>query len=212
MSLIICTFIYVFVSGLLTGIIPYQLLNVHSPISHALLLLGYKFAASTIAIGAIAGLTTVILVMYYGLTRVFLAMSRDGLLPSIFSDINPKAHTPIRIILSVGVIMIILAGIVPITELAELVNIGTLFAFIIVCIGVIVMRYTKPEMPRPFKTPFSPLIPGLGVIFCGYLTLSLPEVTWLRFIIWMGVGLVIYFVYSRKRSVLNKTISYKPEK
>lgn len=201
-SLALCTLLYIVVSGLLTSIVPYSTLNVGSPISSALLKLGYKFAAGTVSIGALAGLTTVILVMYYGLTRVFLAISRDRLLPLFFATLNDKTHTPVRIILISGTIMGLVAGFVPIKELAELVNIGTLAAFVMVCIGVIVLRYSQPEIHRPFKTPFSPLIPSLGVAFCSYLMISLPAMTWLRFIIWMIMGLVIYFYYGQQRSRL----------
>lgn len=203
-SLAICTGIYVLVAGLLTLIVPYQTLNVSSPVAAALLNLGYKFGAALIAAGAIAGLTSVILVMYYGLTRVFLAMARDGLLPGFFAQVNPRTHTPARLILITGVIMAIIAGVVPLANAAELVNIGTLAAFCLVCGGVIVLRYTQPNLPRPFKTPFSPVIPCLGIIFCFYLILHLMIFTWWRFIIWMFVGFIIYFLYGRHHSKLAK--------
>lgn len=202
-SLFVCTFLYIIVTGLLTGIMPYTELNVSSPISAALLHIGYRVAAATVAVGAIAGLTTVMLVMYYGLTRVCLAIARDRLLPTYLAKVNPKTNTPIRIIVINGVINAILAAVLPMTDLAELVNIGTLSAFILVCAGVIVLRYKKPEMKRPFKTPWCPLIPGLGIIFCLYLLASLSEVTWIRFFVWMAAGLVIYFSYGRRRSLLN---------
>jgi APA family basic amino acid/polyamine antiporter len=141
--------------------------------------------------------------MNYGLTRICLAMARDGLLPTQVAKLNPKTKTPLRIICVAGVIMIVIAGFMPIHQVAELTNIGTLTAFALVCLGVIWMRYTKPDMPRPFKTPFSPLIPGLGVMFCVYLMLHLSPIVWRNFSIWMLIGLVIYFVYSRRRSVLN---------
>ncbi len=202
-SLAICTVIYIVVSGLLTAIAPYPSLNVSSPISNVLLDLGYRTAASSIAVGAIAGLTTVILVMYYGLTRVFLAMSRDGLLPKVFSDVHPKTRTPVRIIASSGVLMAIFSAFIPIHELAELVNIGTLVAFVIVCLGAIILRYRQPNLHRPFKTPMMPLIPLLGAGFCLYLILHLNPVTWWRFIVWFGLGIIIYFIYSRHHSRLN---------
>lgn len=203
-SLLICTVIYVVVSVLLTGVSNYTTLNVPSPVSDALLHLGFKFAAGVIAVGAIAGLTTVMLVMYYGLTRILFAISRDGLLPVFFSKVNPETQTPTRSIVSMGILISLVAGFVPLADLAELVNIGTLTAFIFVCLGVIVMRYRHPELPRPFKLPWNPVIPLLGVIFCGYLMIHLSEVTWYRFITWMLIGLVIYFGYSRSRSVLAK--------
>lgn len=203
-SLVICTLIYVAVSGLLTTVTSYQNLDSQSPVSDALLDLGYRFAGGIIAAGVIAGLTTGILVMYYGLTRIFLAMSRDGLLPKTFSKIHPDRRTPTYSIAISGLAIATVAGFVPISDAAELVNIGTLAAFCVVCIGVIVLRITQPNMHRPFKTPFSPLIPLLGIAFCIYLMLSLPLITWIRFIGWMAIGLVIYFLYSRFHSVMNK--------
>jgi APA family basic amino acid/polyamine antiporter len=201
-SLILCTILYMLVSILLTGIVPYNTLDVPSPISHAMLLLGHKIVAGFIGVGAIAGLTTVMLVLFYGLTRVFFAMARDGLLPKFFSQINFQTKTPIRIIVLCGLIMATLSGLIPIDELAQLVNIGTLFAFITVCVGVIILRYTQPELKRPFKTPLMPYIPILGVISCGFLVYHLPWVTMLRFIIWMIVGMFVYFGYSQIHSVL----------
>lgn len=206
-SLALCTVLYIIVAGLLTAIVHYSTLNVASPISHALLSLGHKTVAGLVGVGAIAGLTTVMLVLFYGLTRVFLAMSRDGLLPKIFSRTNDKTKTPVRIIILSGLLMAFVAGMVPISDLAELVNIGTLFAFMVVCGGVLYLRYTHPEMPRPFRVPGMPVVPVLGMLSCGYLIVNLPWITLLRFIAWMAVGLVIYFVYSYKHSALNKTKS-----
>ena len=202
-SLAVCTVIYVVVAGLLTGIVPYHKLNVASPVADSLLRIGYPWAAAFIAAGAIAGLTTVMLVLYYGLTRVFLAMSRDGLLPPVFSAVNKNTQTPIRIILASGVLIACIAGFTPIGDVAELVNIGTLAAFVLVCAGVMHLRYTRPELKRPFRTPFGAVTPLLGIIFCVYLMLSLPPITWVRFGIWLALGLVIYFVYSRRHSTLN---------
>jgi APA family basic amino acid/polyamine antiporter len=201
-SLILCTILYILVSGLLTAIAYYPTLKVSSPISHALLTLGYRTAAGLVGVGAIAGLTTVMLVLFYGLTRVFLAMSRDGLLPRIFSKTNEHTKTPIRIILLCGFLMASLSATVPIRDLAELVNIGTLFAFIVVCVGVLYLRYTQPEMPRPFKTPGMPFVPILGMISCAYLIIHLPWITIARFVIWMIIGLIVYFAFSRTHSVL----------
>ena len=201
-SLLICTILYIIVSGLLTAIVHYTTLNVASPMSHSLLVLGYKAVAGLIGVGAIAGLTTVMLVLFYGLTRIFLAMSRDGLLPQIFSKTNENTKTPIRIILLCGILMATLSAVIPISDLAELVNIGTLFAFIVVCSGVLYLHYTQPEMHRPFKTPGMPYIPILGIVSCFYLIINLPWITMLRFVIWMFIGLVLYFSYSRRKSVL----------
>lgn len=199
-SLLICTIIYVAVSALLTGIAHYPTLNVSSPVATALLNIGYKFSAEIIGFGAIAGLTTVMLVMYYGLTRIFLAMSRDGLLPKSLAQIHPKSKTPRRLILVVGLIMALAAGLAPINGIAQLVNIGTLAAFTVVCAGVIVLRKTRPDMPRPFKMPLYPVLPVVAILLCLYLMLSLPAITWECFLVWMCVGLVIYFLYGRHNS------------
>lgn len=202
-SLTICTLIYIVVSGLLTAIAPYTTLDVRSPVADALLNLGYRFGAGIIAAGAIAGLTTVILVMYYGLTRICLAMGRDGLLPQSLEKINQRTHTPIRSILLTGIVIALVSGFAPIDRAAELVNIGTLAAFAFVCLGVSVLRLTHPDLHRPFKLPLNPLIPMLGVISCLWLMLQLPTVTWIRFAAWSAVGLVIYFWYGIKNSKLN---------
>ncbi len=202
-SLFVCTAIYIIVSACLTGAVSYRLLNVASPISHALLLLGRPAIAGIVGVGAIAGLTTVMLVLFYGLSRVFLAMARDGLLPRYFSKLHPTTRTPVRILVTCGIAMALIAGWVPIGELAELVNVGTLFAFIIVCGGVIILRYTQPDAERPFKTPASPLIPALGILSCLYLMVNLPWVTLLRFVVWMAIGMVVYFGFSRSNSSLS---------
>jgi APA family basic amino acid/polyamine antiporter len=201
-SLIICTILYIIVAGLLTGIAHYSTLNVSSPISHSLLVLGYKTIAGLISVGAIAGLTTVMLVLFYGLTRIFLAMARDGLLPRFFAITNSHSKTPRRIIVLCGLLMASLSAVFPINELAELVNIGTLFAFIIVCGGVLYLRKTQPNMHRPFKTPGMPYVPILGIISCLYLIIHLPLFTLMRFVIWMAIGLIIYFCYSKGSSIL----------
>jgi len=202
-SLAVCTVIYIVVAGLLTGIAPYATLNVASPVADSMLRLGHRWAAALIAAGAIAGLTTVMLVLYYGLTRVFLAMSRDGLLPPVFSAVNKKTQTPVRVIIASGILIASVAGFTPIGKVAELVNIGTLAAFVLVCGGVILLRRTKPDLKRPFKTPASPLVPLLGIAFCLYLMAALPAETWWRFVVWMATGIVIYFGYSRAHSTLN---------
>ncbi|MCX7107705.1 MAG: amino acid permease [Methylococcales bacterium] len=201
-SLVFCTVIYILVSGLLTGVVNYSELNVSSPVAHALNLLGYNWGAAVISTGVIAGLTTVMLVLYYGLTRIIFAMSRDGLLSPFFSKVNKTTQTPIRVIVLCGFIMSMIAGFVPLGELAELVNIGTLAAFVLVCFGVIVLRITQPNLKRPFRSPFSPLFPVLGMLSCGALMAFLPGITWLRFIIWLIIGLIVYFVYSMENSKL----------
>jgi APA family basic amino acid/polyamine antiporter len=203
-SLAICTVIYVVVSGLLTGIVSYKDLNVSSPVAHAMQLLGINWASALIATGVITGLTTVMLVLYYGLTRIFFAMSRDGLLPPFFGAVNANTQTPVRVIVLCGTLIALTAGFVPLGDLAELVNIGTLSAFVMVCIGAIVLRSTQPQLKRPFKTPYHPLIPVLGILSCGVLLASLPHVTWKRFGIWMLIGIIFYFVYSMRNSRLAK--------
>jgi len=206
-SLIICTVIYIIVSALLTGIVPYTALNVQSPVADALLKIGYQSIGGVIAAGAVAGLTTVMLVMFYGLTRICLAMSRDGLIPNSIAAIHPQTHTPVRIIIVTGILIAAIAGMAPINRAAELVNIGTLAAFVFVCSGVIALRHTLPDIARPFKLPFNPLIPLLGIIFCIYLMFNLPAVTWWRFLIWTIIGVFIYFVYGIRHSRIDTLTS-----
>lgn len=209
-SLLFCTVIYILVSGLLTGVVHYTDLNVSSPVAHALQLLGFNWASALVATGVIAGLTTVMLVLYYGLTRVIFAMARDGLLPEFFNEVHEKTQTPVRVIVMCGVIMAIIAGLIPLGDLAELVNIGTLAAFVLVCLGVIVLRFTQPNLTRPFRSPYSPLFPALGMISCGALMAFLPAQTWWRFLIWLGIGMVFYFVYSKSHSKLEITSQNAP--
>ena len=205
-----CTVIYIIVSGLLTGIVPYPELNVSSPVAHALQVVGVNWASALVATGVITGLTTVMLVLYYALTRVLLAISRDGLISPFFAKISDKTYTPVRNTVVCGVIMALAAGFVPLGTLAELVNIGTLAAFVLVCGGVIVLRIKHPDQPRPFKTPFGLLFPILGVLSCGALIAFLPVLTHLRFIAWLGVGIVIYVLYSARHSKLNAATDAAP--
>jgi basic amino acid/polyamine antiporter, APA family len=201
-SLAFCTIIYNIVSGTLTGVIPYNELNTSSPVAYALTKLGYTWSSTLVATGVLAGLITVLLVLLYGLTRILFAMSRDGLISPVFSAVNPDRQTPSKIILLCGTVVSIVAGFIPLGELAETVNIGTLASFIMVCIGVIRLRQTHPDLPRPFKNPFNPLIPLGGVITCAALMSFLPASTWHRFGLWAIVGGVFYFVYSLKHSRL----------
>ncbi len=203
-SLIFCTVIYIVVSGLLTGIVPYQELNVSSPVAFALERIGVNWASALVATGVITGLTTVMLVLYYGLTRIILAIARDGLLPPFFAKVSNKTHTPVRTTVLCGVIMAVMAGFIPLGALAELVNIGTLAAFVLVCLGVIFMRIHHPHLPRPFMMPFGILLPVLGVLSCGALIAFLPLETHLRFLLWLAAGLAIYFGYSIRHSRLSR--------
>ncbi|WP_443098685.1 amino acid permease [Thiovibrio frasassiensis] len=203
-SLVFCTAIYIVVAGLLTGMVPYTQLNVPSPVAHSLHLIGVNWASALVATGVIAGLTTVMLVLYYGLTRVFFAMSRDGLLPPFFAEVHPKTQTPVRVIAICGLLISLIAGFIPLGELAELVNIGTLAAFVLVCLGVVVLRIKQPDLPRPFKNPLNPVFPLLGAFSCSGLMAFLPWTTWVRFAVWLGIGVLVYFSYSIHHSKLQK--------
>jgi basic amino acid/polyamine antiporter, APA family len=204
-SLAICTVLYIVVSGLLTGIVHYRELNVGSPVADALLRIGHGWAAGLVSVGAIAGLTTVCLVMYYGLTRLLFAIARDGLLPRSLATLSDRSRTPARIIVISGAVMVFLSGFVSLGNLAAIVNFATLAAFVVVCAGVILLRRRRPDLPRPFKTPGYPLVPLLGIAVCVYLMLNLSVMTWIAFAVWMAAGLVIYFGYSYSHSVLAQT-------
>ena len=203
-SLAICTVLYILMSLVMTGLAHYTDLDVPHPVFVAIEKAGPALAwlASIINIGAIAGLASVVLVMLMGQPRVFYSMSRDGLLPAVFGKVHPKFKTPYVTTILTGVVAAFFAGIFPIGLLGELVSIGTLLAFVIVCAGVIVLRYRQPNLARPFRTPMVPLVPILGILICGYMMSSLPGATWERLIVWMVIGLVIYFTYSRSHSKL----------
>ncbi|MBA3696640.1 MAG: amino acid permease [Methylotenera sp.] len=201
-SLTFCTIVYIIVSGLLTGIVPYTQLNVPSPVAFGLSQIGYTWSSTLVATGVLAGLITVLLVLLYGLTRILFAMSRDGLISPAFSEVNPDRQTPTKVILMCGLVVSIVAGFIPLGELAETVNIGTLASFIMVCVGVIVLRVRQPDLKRPFKNPWNPLIPVLGILSCGALMYFLPATTWIRFGVWIVIGIIVYFVYSMHHSKL----------
>jgi APA family basic amino acid/polyamine antiporter len=203
-SLAICTVLYILMSLVMTGLAHYTDLDVPHPVFVAIEKAGPALAwlASIINIGAIAGLASVVLVMLMGQPRVFYSMSRDGLLPAVFGKVHPRFKTPYVTTILTGVVAAFFAGIFPIGLLGELVSIGTLLAFVIVCAGVIVLRYRQPNLARPFRTPMVPLVPILGILICGYMMSSLPGATWERLIVWMVIGLVIYFTYSRSHSRL----------
>jgi APA family basic amino acid/polyamine antiporter len=203
-SLTISSILYILVAIVLTGIIAYPQLLVPDPVAVGVDAMGEKlfWLRPIVKIAALAGLSSVILVMLLGQPRIFYSMSRDGLLPPAFSKVHPKFKTPYISTLLTGLVAIILAGILPISILGELVSIGTLLAFTIVCISILVLRRTRPEIPRPFKTPWVPVIPILGAFFCLLQMASLPLDTWLRLIIWMAIGLFIYFLYGIRKSKL----------
>lgn len=205
-SLTICTILYILMALVMTGMVPYPQLDVAEPVYVALDAAGpslawLKYATS---IGAIAGLASVVLVMLMGQPRIFYAMSRDGLLPPVFGRVHPVFKTPWLATLITGLLASFFAGLFPIGILGHLVSIGTLFAFMIVCAGILVLRYRRPELERPFRTPFVPFVPLGGIIVCGYLMYSLPADTWARLGVWMVLGLVIYFVYGKSHSKLGK--------
>lgn len=206
-SLLICTALYIAVSLTLTGIVPYEMLNVKNPVAFAMSHVNQDWVAGFISLGAIIGITTVLLVMMYGQTRLFFAMSRDGLLPPAFSRVHQKTQVPRKSTLIVGILVAVFSGLLPLSKLAELTNIGTLFAFILVSIGVVVLRNTNPGLQRAFRVPFVPVVPILAVLFCGYLIYSLPLITKLGFISWLAAGVLVYFLYSRRHSHLEKSSS-----
>ncbi|MEV8306504.1 amino acid permease [Streptomyces flavidovirens] len=203
-SLLICTVLYVAVSLVVTGMQHYSQLSVSAPLADAFKATGHPFYAGTISFGAAVGLTTVCMILLLGQTRVFFAMSRDGLLPRFFSVTHPTFRTPYRPTILLGVLIAIIAGFTSLEELATLVNIGTLFAFVVVALGVIVLRRTRPDLHRAFRTPLVPLVPILSVAASLWLMLNLPTETWLRFGIWMAAGYVLYFAYSRSHSRLGR--------
>ncbi|MEH7461848.1 amino acid permease [Bacillus thuringiensis] len=208
-SLLMCTVLYIAVSLILTGIVPYGQLNISDPVAFALQFIGQEGLAGIISVGAITGITTVMLVMMYGQVRVSYAMSRDGLLPNRFAKVHPKFKTPFLNTWITGIVAALISGLVDLSVLAHLVNIGTLSAFALVAVAVIVMRKTHPDLPRAFKAPLVPVLPALTVIFCLYLMLQLPAITWKSFGIWMVIGIAVYFLYSRKNSALHKEADNK---
>ncbi|MFF7212398.1 amino acid permease [Streptomyces sp. NPDC008238] len=199
-SLLICTVLYVAVSIVVTGMQHYSQLTVDAPLADAFKAVGHPFWAGLIAFGAVVGLTTVCMILLLGQSRVFFAMSRDGLLPRFFSQVHPTRGTPYRSTILLGGIVAIVAGFTTIEELAELVNIGTLFAFVVVAIGVVVLRRTRPDLPRSFRTPFVPWLPAVSVLATLWLMLNLPAETWLRFAVWMAIGFLVYFLYGYRHS------------
>ncbi len=208
-ALIICTLLYGLVACVLTGIVPYKDLNVADPIAKAVDAIGITWFAVLIKIGALTGLTTVILVLLYGQSRIFYNIAHDGLLPGIFSKVHPKFGTPYLSQSLIGVLVAIVAALAPIDFLSEMVSIGTLLAFILVCGAVIYLRRSESEVFRPFRVPGVPVVPALGILFCLVLMAGLPLVTWARLLVWLAFGLVVYFTYGRHHSVLHEKVREK---
>lgn len=203
-SLFICTVLYVAVAIVVTGMQHYTELSVDAPLADAFKAIGHPWYAGVISFGAAVGLTTVCMILLLGQTRVFFAMSRDGLLPRFFSRVHPRFKTPHRPTILLGVVIAILSGFTSLSELAELVNIGTLFAFVVVALGVIILRHTRPDLHRAFRTPWVPFLPIVSVLATLWLMLNLPAETWIRFAVWMVIGFVVYFLYGRSHSRLGR--------
>jgi APA family basic amino acid/polyamine antiporter len=203
-SLILCTVLYILVALVITGIVHYSRLNVADPVALAMDATGRPWLAAAVKLGAIAGLTSVILVLLMAQARIIFTMARDGLLPDLFARIHPRFRTPANTSIIIGFLVALVASVVPIKVLGELVSIGTLAAFIVVCMAVLVLRYRHPHVPRPFKTPWVPLVPSLGIACCLYLALSLPIESWARLVVWLIVGLAVYSFYGSKHSRLGQ--------
>ena len=205
-SLVVCTVLYIAVAAVLTGMVPWREVNIEAPIARAFLDRDLVWASHLITAGALAGLTSVMLVMLLGQTRVLYAMANDGLLPrKFFAAIHPKHRTPWKNTILVGLLAAIVGSVTPIDDIGKMVNIGTLLAFVIVCIAIMILRHTNPVQHRPFRTPWVPFIPIMGILFNGYMMYKLGWVNWARLIIWLLIGLVIYFAYGRHHSRVQHT-------
>jgi len=201
-SLAVCTVLYVAVAAVLTGMVPYTKIDIHAPVAEAMRTAGFKWGAAIVAAGALAGITSVLVVMMIGQIRIFFAMSRDRLLGPWIAKVHPRFGTPHRATIMTGVSIAIMAALVPIGEAADMTNIGTLFAFALVCAGILVLRWVNPTHPRPFRIPFMPWIPVLGMLSCLGLMYYLPTITWIRFVVWTVIGVALYFAYGIRRSKL----------
>jgi APA family basic amino acid/polyamine antiporter len=200
-SLLVCTVLYILVAAVLTGMVPWREVNIEAPIARAFMDRGLVGASHVITLGALAGLTSVMLVMLLGQTRVLYSMANDGLLPKkFFADVHPKWRTPWKNTILVGILAAMVGSVTPIDDIGKMVNIGTLLAFVIVCIAVMMLRHTNPDQPRPFRTPWVPVVPVLGILFNGYMMYKLGWVNWARLFIWLGIGMIVYFTYSRHHS------------
>jgi basic amino acid/polyamine antiporter, APA family len=205
-SLVIATIVYVLVSVTAVGILPAsELQESEAPLAFALEEgAGISWAAALVAFGALVAITSVMLTTLYGQTRIMFAMARDGLIPEGLAEVNPRTGTPVRLTLIFGVGIALLAAFVPLSAIVELVNIGTLFAFVLVNAGVIILRRVRPEMPRPFRVPFAPVFPAIGILLCVYLMAQLPFTTWIRFFGWLVLGVLIYVLYGYRHSRLRR--------
>jgi APA family basic amino acid/polyamine antiporter len=202
-SLLVCTVLYIAAALVLTGMIPYaKLVGVADPLAAALAYVGQDWAAGLLAFGAVVAMTAVLLVFQLGQPRILMAMSRDGLLSPWFSKIHPRYRTPHVTTILTGVFVGFFSAIANIDEIIQLTNIGTLFAFILVCIGILVLRHREPDRPRKFRVPFVPWTPLIGIGMCLFLMAGLPLLTWIRFLLWLAAGMVLYFVYGMRRSRL----------
>jgi APA family basic amino acid/polyamine antiporter len=203
-SLILCTVLYIAVAAVLTGMVPYNQINIDAPVSDAFRQAGLPWAQLIVSVGAIAGITSVLLVMMLSQPRIFLAMARDGLLPTgFFGAVHERFRTPWKSTILTGFAVSVMGAFLPLRILAELVNIGTLLAFLIVCAAVLIMRRTHPDVPRPFRAPLGSIVPILGILCCLLLMFSLPAENWLRLVVWLAIGLAIYFAYGRRHSRLS---------
>ena len=205
-SLVICTVLYVGIALVLTGVMPWNQLGVADPLAAALQFAGQDWAAGLVAFGAVMSMTSVLLVFQLGQPRIFFSMARDGLLPPWAAKVHPRFRTPHVTTIITGFLVAIPALFFNINEMVELTNIGTLFAFLLVCLGVLILRYREPNRPRPFRTPLVPYLPALGILICGYLMFKSPVKTWVLFLTWLVIGLAIYFGYSRRHSRLNAAV------
>ena len=205
-SLVVCTIIYIVVALVLTGMLPWKQLGTAEPLATAFSALGMHWAAGIISLGAVFATTSVLVVFQLGQPRIFFSMARDGLLPAWAAKVHPKYRTPHVTTILTGVFVAVFAGFANIDEIVQLTNIGTLFAFVLVAVGIIILRRTDPDRPRPFRTPFVPVVPALAALACIYLMVPLPWETWVRFIVWLAIGMVIYLAYGMRRSVLGRSL------
>jgi len=211
-SLLLCTLLYIAVAAVLTGMVPYDRINIDAPVSDAFRQVGLPWAQFLVSFGALAGITSVLLVMMLSQPRVLLAIARDGMLPpGFFGAVHPRYRTPWKSTLLTGAVVAFLGALLPLRVLAELTNIGTLLAFLMVCASVLIMRVTHPDAERPFRAPLSPLTPILGIATCLLLMFSLPAENWLRLLVWLALGMLIYVFYGRRHSIMARLGRLKPE-